>query len=480
MVTSIAQIIGKVNPKLYAENGSELLKKYGSADKIPAKEVEAKIPCEHKLVYETYSETLEPVYFFILDLMSDFGLSVEKLVDNFTATPGGQFFSEIGMKATRMQEEAMKILGSANTVLRSILNLVYDLKEFKIRLAQYDSLKSDKKEEKDAAKLALKQIWMDKVDISKGQSSIKAMAFGQAGYQTLIDAFLYVDDEKAVEKLDLNERVKRILKPRIYEFNSWLKESEKELRKRYEIQKSYLLSQVNSIKLYSRWAKPYLKVAEQLQNTERDREATLVNLFNRSFLELTLFGKSKIDPSKSALSGDLPLEFKKLDEKGILKRKYSSCVLVDFQFKAIPKQGSYIGKVEVSFKGYSLNDEELKMLDKELTKSEIGDMFSLIEGSTTGSLDKIQEEIDSFLKEEPEEKEEKKKEEVNPFLALIGHYEKKESQTEKKSSDKKDDKINPDSFYEEYLRKLAAEGAEGTTFSLFDIYKKAHGMASYT
>ena len=39
MVASIAQIIGKVNPKLYAQNGSELLKKYGSADKIPAEEI---------------------------------------------------------------------------------------------------------------------------------------------------------------------------------------------------------------------------------------------------------------------------------------------------------------------------------------------------------------------------------------------------------------------------------------------------------
>ena len=40
MTATIQQIIGKVNPKLYAENGKELLKKYGSADNIPADEVE--------------------------------------------------------------------------------------------------------------------------------------------------------------------------------------------------------------------------------------------------------------------------------------------------------------------------------------------------------------------------------------------------------------------------------------------------------
>ena len=71
--------------------------------------------------------------------------------------------------------------------LRSVLNIIYDLKEFRIRLSHYDDLKTEKKE---AAILALKQIWMDKVDIQKGNSSIKAMALGQAGFQTLIDAFL--------------------------------------------------------------------------------------------------------------------------------------------------------------------------------------------------------------------------------------------------------------------------------------------------
>ena len=39
------------------------------------------------------------------------------------------------------------------------------------------------------------------VDINKGNSSIKAMALGQAGFQTLIDAFLASKDEKDVNKL---------------------------------------------------------------------------------------------------------------------------------------------------------------------------------------------------------------------------------------------------------------------------------------
>ena len=41
---------------------------------------------EHEMVYESSSETLEPVYFFILDLMNDFGLNPEKLIDNFSSS----------------------------------------------------------------------------------------------------------------------------------------------------------------------------------------------------------------------------------------------------------------------------------------------------------------------------------------------------------------------------------------------------------
>jgi len=114
--------------------------------------------------------------------------------------------------------------------LRSVLNIIYDLKEFRIRLQSYDDLKTENK--KEAGLISLKQIWMDKVDILKGNSSIKAMASGQVGFQTLIDAFLIVKNIEDVNKLDLNERVKRILIPRIQEFNIWVEQSGKELEKR--------------------------------------------------------------------------------------------------------------------------------------------------------------------------------------------------------------------------------------------------------
>lgn len=454
-----------------AEEISEIIQKITGKDEPAA---------EHSLMYDSSSETLEPIYFFILDLMNDFGLETEKLVDNFASSPGSGHFAELGQRATIMQQQGSKILADVNLVLRGVLNIIYDLKEFRIRLSQYDSLKTNKKE---AAILALKQVWMDKVDINKGNSSIKAMALGQTGFQTLIDAFLFVKELKDVDNVDLNDRVKRILRARILEFNDWLEQSEKELRKRYELERTYLQSQVNSLKLYSRWARPYLKAAQELEMKEHGREPALVKAFNTILLELSLIGKKGLDAKEQAISGDLPKEFERLKT-----RTYYSCVLVDFRFRGIPQrvaqQPHYVfgGRAEVSFKAYVLSEDEFQQLDEELEESDLGDVLKLIEGTTTASLEELQEEINFFLEEKEREEQEKTIGGSNPFKALVGGYEKgREKPKEEKGEKEKRRKIKPESFAErENVRPRAEEIAKELAFKFFDVYKKAHGMVSYT
>lgn len=437
---------------------------------------------EHKLVYESYADSLEPIYYFILDLMNDFRLNPEKLIDNFSPTPGSTQFAELGERASRMQQQASQSLGAINAVLKSILNLIYGLKDFNLRLKTYDEFHSSDSNKKTAAKLALKQIWMDKVDVLKGNSSIKGMAISQGGaFSTLIDAFLISDTVKDVLNLDLNDTVRRVLIPRVQEFNQWVGESEKTLRTRYEVEKNYLRSQVNTLKLYSRWAKPYLLSAKQLE-TGMSKNAALVKTFNRTILELTLLGKSPVKPEEV-----LPRQFKNQATRG-----YNSCVLTDFTFTAVPIQGRYVGKVEVIFKGYALNDDEFNKFKQEFEKTDEFDVLRLIEGITDESLNQMQEEINFFLEEKEREKqaEEEKavEEQSNPILALLGFYnpksgKKPEKNKEEKSNEKKEEitTIKPDNWFEkEFLRKSAEESAKKMTFDLFDIYKKAHGMPSYS
>jgi len=463
MGSEVSDIIAKINPK-YKEGPI----------------------VSHTLGYDSAVETLEPVYFFILDLMNDFGLKPEKLIDNFSSSPGSGHFAELGQRATIMQNQASKVMGDINVVLRSVLNLIYDLKEFRMRLETYNDLKNNSK--KEGAILSLKQIWMDKVDIQKGNSSIKAMALGQSGFVTLIDAFLASKDEKQAQSLDLNDRVKRILIPRIQEFNVWLKQSEQELRKRYELEKTYLKSQVNSLKLYTRWAKPYLKAAYDLESKDNGREPALVKVFNTLLLNLVLIGKKEVNVKDFAMEGVLPKEFAK-ENFNKKFRKYYSCVTVELTFRGIPQRISqqahftFGGKADITFNAYALNEDELNQLNKELDKSDLGDALKLIEGTTNESLGQLQEEINFFLEEKDKNQEKTEtKDTSNPFLALFGYYNKNQEKKDvPKNKEQENKPIRKDDWIEKtHLRPLAEEVAKQNAMSLFDIYKKSHQMASFT
>ncbi len=442
----------------------------------------------HTLVYDSPTEALEPLYFWILDFLGKIGLQTTKLVDNFASSPGSGHFSELGMKKSQMQEQAMRIMQTMNTILRSVLNLIYDLKEFKIRLSHYDAANSKDKHVKEAGILALKQIWMDKVDIQRGQGSINALSSGNLQFVTLRDAFLFASSPEDVDKMDLNDRVKRILKPRIQEFFEWKKRSELELKKRYEIEKSYLKSQVGALKLQSRWAKPYLRAAEKLmQNEKLERSPALVTAFNTMILELSLMGKQEIKVEEAATTSrvqraPLPEEFKYIARK---IRKFYFVILIDFNFIGIPnKVGQnfvFGGKAEIKFKAYALNQDELDMLDVKLGESDLESALKLVQGMTDESIAQLKIDIDELL----EEKKDEEKETGDPFSSLFNFkFLKFKKKSEEELQKEKIEKLNkqgikPDSYAEAFVRNVAMKEAKDYTFLVYDILKKNYGMASF-
>jgi hypothetical protein len=429
---------------------------------------------QHTLVYDASSQSLEPIYFWILDYVNKQYGDSEKLIDNFLASPGSGHFSEMQGRVSRLQEEGMKMMQTAGILLKSVLNIIYDLKEFKIRLYSYNLLKSKDEQEKRAALLSLKQIWMDNVDIKRGVGSINGLS-QQLDFVTIRDAFMTADSLKDVEKMDLNERVKRILSPRIAEFLKWVEESERELRKRFEVEKIYLKSQINSLKLYARWAKPYFKAVRELEQNA-PANAGLVNAFNTVLFELVLLAKGKYDFKKDVGSGDLPKVF--------LKKKLRTChplTIIEFSFRSIPDRSdqrggySFRGRAEVSFTSFALNDDELKILREQIEEDDFGDVYKMIEGATDETLGKLKDDIEELLgeKEEKKEEEEKKEaEDANPFGALFSGFWPSKSEVKEKS-------IAPDNEFESVLRSQAALNARYTCRKLYDAYKKAHGMPAF-
>jgi hypothetical protein len=315
------------------------------------------------------------------------------------------------------------------------------------------------------------------------------MTSGNLNFVTLRDAFLSVKSVQDVETIDINERVKRILKPRLQEFFEWKTKSELELKKRYEIEKSYLKSQVAALKLNTRWAKPYLKAARRLtQNEKLSTDPSLVNVFNTLILELTLWGEKGLDIADAVISKDLPREFLKI--KNV--REYKSVVVVDFNFRGIPsKMGQHYtfgGVADVTFKSYVFNSYEIELIMNELDKSDIEEAFSLVEEMTQDSLAQIKLDIDDILEEGKKEEKEKQKlqsEDINPFSAIFEIFKPEKKIFEKKQDPKEREKelkqklAKPENYYEKYLRALAEFNAINTCYTIYDVYKKAHGMASF-
>ena len=447
------------------------------------KKVKAEKVTEFKLIYDAPAQQLEPIYYWLLDFTRDLGFDVEKLIDSFTASPGSGYFAEIGRRATIMQEKAMQYLGAINTVIKSIINLLWDLKEFEVRLKLYDALKSKDEKERLAALNALKEIWITHVDIKKNRGAINILTT-QLEFVTLRDAFFAAKSVEDVDKLDVNERVKNILRSRLKEFNEWLKRSEIELRNRFKIEKTYLKSQVASLKLYARWARPYIKAAEELMMKE-SKDAALVSAFSTMLLNLLLLCQKKYTVEK------LPAELAQYFAKKNVRNFYG-VVFIDFSFRSIPRvagrEGYYTfgGRVDISFTAYVLNEDQLKAFKKEFEKQELEEIMKITSDVTEETLKTIADDLKHFL-EEDKEKEEKKGEEKEKkkgffeqegiITDIINIFRRKKKE-EKKESEKERD-IAKESYYEKYLREFVKKEIESLCFKIYDVYKKAHGMPSY-
>jgi hypothetical protein len=479
--------LAKKNKRVYIEAAKEAVpadyqffdftsQNYNNPSDLPL----FKRPIEkHILEYDSFGEGLEPIYFWILDKLEvDENVTVERLRDNFQSSAGSGHFSEMGLKATRMQEEAMKMLGAANQLVKTVLSIIYDLKDFKLRLKIYKEYRNGNPLEKKAALLSLKQIWMDTVDLKRGTSSIKGMV-QQFDYVTLIDAFMAVPSLEALESMDLNDRVKRILQQRVLEFYNWLDESERELTKRFEIEKEYLRSQVNTLKMYARWAKPYLKAARDLTQNEKNYSA-LVKSFNTSITEVTLLGKSKYKPDSDIGDGNIPALFKKIKTEGFFE-----VIIIEFTFRSAPEKAGqgygFRGKVNINFTSYVMTQKEIEALKISMDEDDLEDIMKYVLGATDESLAKLAQDLDEFLDDKPfEVKSESSSNDTNPFSALLSVVI-PEKKTEKKEDKKDLFKILTMPKYSEYdkiLRNQAIITSRRRCWRVYDLYKKTHGMPS--
>lgn len=457
----LKRILEDVNPEIKPE-----------VRKLLIKEIKDNPLIDYYLAYDSISEGLEPIYFWILDFMRDsspsgLDLDVKKGTELFEASASSGYFGDIGQRATVMQQRAAEMMKQVNTIVRSVLNLVYDLKEFKMRIDTYDEAQTGDKDTKESAELALKTVWMDQVDMKKGLGSINQLA-QKLNFITLRDAFMSVNTEAEANKLDINDRVRRILVRKINEYRKWRDYSEKEIRKRYTIERTYLKSQIDSLKLYTNWSKPYLKAAQKLAMHEFNMP-DIVASFSNTQIELSLIGKKEIKPEAVHES------FRKIQ----INKKQYAVIICELKFRSVPQthrtqsgqQYVHGGRADLYFKSYALNEDDLNLLED----VELYEDMELIENLTNVSLKELEDDLTEILKEEKEEEKKKKKRKKSETLSEI-----KEGFKEVTEPLKDIFKFaSPSQYANAEIKKAAQEKAESTCFVLYDVYKKAHGMFTW-
>jgi len=476
-------------------------KKAAEGRKLSEEELELlrkKTMLPEKYNFELLSTTssVEPYYFWLIDFMKNaLKFEPEKIEEQMGASVVSGFFGEMAVRREKLEDQGMKYIGTINTVVKSIINLLYDLREFDRRLAIYDDLHSEDSQKTEAADLGLRRIWMDEVDIRKGGASINNLSATRGlEFVTLRDAFMMAKNLESIETMDLNDRVKRILKGRVEEYLKWMNESEKELRQRRKIELVYLKAQVESLRLYTIWARPYLKAAQMLQFKDaKSTDPNLVQAFDQNYVEITIRGTKKyhlkefLSPAANKYSYSPP-EMLTPSQQAELKRAragpYAIGMLeLKFIYRARPwlmynpgeQQRHYanLGKMNIEFRAFAMRPDEYELMKR---YEEI-EALKFIEGITKESLEALREDIERYIGELDKEKK-KEKEKQMPMLDKIFFGTKSEGK--KGGSGALAPMFGGEEYFlEERAKAITRKRIYPSFFDLYDIFKKAHGILSF-
>lgn len=469
----------------------------------PKKLIETSYPKPLKrkfLVYENFGLSIEESYFWIKDMLADFGfIETEKLVDTFTTSEQSAFFGSGQVRLGAQQDKAASYLGIVGKMVKEMFQIVRDIRLYEEREEMYKRAKQGD----DSAEKALKGTWIDFID--NGPQGVKASSVygmaSQLGYAVLPDLFFAAppnlkqeDLDKYIKNLDFNDKVKAVLARKLSLFIQWRDATGKEIAARKNFTIKYLRQHYNSIKLYMNWIKPYLRNIKRLgMDAENQLSADIVGAFEGAVLEIEFLAKKP-----AAKPGD-PIP----------------CALATFRLRTRPVMNygpdnqrgpSHIGRMEMTLRSYVWTEDEINAF-KKIKQEEDFEMLKSIDESIEDSMKFLEDDLKKYLESWGEKfnKEErlarslvesgaakdiesarikaesmlKKKEEkasgvLDPFTSILSGFKELGSSffsSKEKAHDAKKEK----EIMELKKGALAKEASFGIS-RVYELYKKSHRM----
>ncbi|RLE46322.1 hypothetical protein DRJ22_02235 [Candidatus Woesearchaeota archaeon] len=395
---------------------------------------------KYYLIYETPFLSIEPVYYYCMRLLFDFGFPiVDKITDIFTAAEHSSFYGAAAQRLGLAQDKVSTFLATIGKLLKDLFQIVRELRWIDERLSYYEdsgvnlkpeeikALSKEKQEKRESAEIALKGIWVDMVDgIVGGQrtgGNIYTMA-QQLQFIALPDLFFSIhpastDDIKdavAAQAKEFNVQVRNALIKKLYAFMTWKKATYNEMISRRKFTLNYLRQHFNVIKMYMNWVKPYLKHIERLQaQTERLESPGLISAFESSLVDIEILARHMPSGNKSVFSCLL------------LTFEYRTKPQMQFTTEAYHRGPVHVGEIKIFWREYAWTEEMIQNYIKMRDFSDL-ELLSSIDKSLKDAMENLGDDLFNYLKEarekiEPPKKkeEEKKKKPINllePFVSI--------------------------------------------------------------
>lgn len=409
-----------------------------------------------------------------LMILQEFGqLGYKRLKEIETVEPSA--FSNILNifldRRKNLEDRVMQILGAVNQVLKSIINIIYELKEIDRNLEFYYKSRSPDKNVAQAAEQEIKRMFIDNVDSRKGGASLLSLSRSAnqnpagPGYVDIVSVFYAINSLADVEKLNRNEMYKNILRNRRLEYDDWKKMNETDLKTRRNLLLQYLESQAASFEFYKKTAYQDLVILRRMslkgvsKGAEFQKQTGMLDfseyalftvdvigykeiyLGNYSVEWRGLFGGGKkiMVPAKASQKTINPLPINrgpKESEAAFIRKaikKYGPKVIagieMDFLFKEkqmFPKEMSqvppqYEGTLDIKLKPYCFALEEWYLFKKASVALIDKTVFEGVESMSVTSLNAIQTELTHYLDEAKKAREEKKAK-IEDNLAVLDIY----------------------------------------------------------
>ncbi len=450
-----------------------------------------------KLVYQSFNQSVEEIYFWLLSSMrDDMGLpDVKKVTDIFTASEQSAFWGASQQRMQIQQGQVSNYLATIGKLTKELFQIVRELRILDERKdmyeLSYEALKNGSvvdRRKSHAAEIVLRGYWVDLKDGGvKSPGSVYGLA-STLGYVALPDIFFAAptmkkeEVDKYVDGLKFNPKLKDVLRKKLMAYIVWKDHTYHEIDNRRGFTIKFLRQHYNSIQMYIDWIKPYLRNVKRLQqNFDRTDGEDLIGAFEGSFTEIEIFcyrddGKAKV----------LPVV--------VLTILFRTQPHMDFHQDGYQHKGPvHVGRTEFTLRGYTWSRDDMANYIR-MREAETMNMLGDIDESLRASIDALGDDLRKYIKGKGEkfsedikkEKEDKaaaerRKKDVKsaaePFTALFGGF--KEIFGAFMPSLEKKDKGKPTAYEMKGAHKAAEGPMKIAIWNTYKNFKKAHRMITW-